>query len=146
MNTTQWLLLVIISLPVIEIYLLIKMISSLGLVMTLILLIGAALMGSYLLRNQGWQTWIKVNEALQRGELPTEELLNGSLIALGAGLLLFPGFMSDIIAMICLIPFTRTLLIKNVVKNFRFQTFSQNENQTSNHPSIIDGEYKRNDE
>jgi UPF0716 protein FxsA len=137
MNTTQWLLLAVICLPVIEIYLLIQMISGLGLLLTLSLLIGAAALGGYLLRNQGWQTWMKVNDALQRGELPAEALLNGSLIALGGGLLLFPGFMSDLIALICLLPFTRKWLMGYLIRSGRFKPF------TPGQPGYLEGEFKR---
>jgi UPF0716 protein FxsA len=137
MNTTQWLLLAVICLPVIEIYFLIQMISGLGLLLTLSLLIGAAALGGYLLRNQGWQTWMKVNDALQRGELPAEALLNGSLIALGGGLLLFPGFMSDLMALICLLPFTRKWLMGYLIRSGSFKPF------TPGQPGYLEGEFKR---
>ncbi len=143
MNTTQWLLLAVVSLPVIEIYLLIQMISGLGFILTLSLLIGAALLGSYLLRNQGWHNWVRMNEALQRGELPAEELLNGSLIAVGGGLLLLPGFMSDILALICLLPYTRRWLMGYLLESQALASFNKAGGVRKNRQQYIEGEFKR---
>ncbi|MBM3202498.1 FxsA family protein [Candidatus Woesearchaeota archaeon] len=143
MNTTQGLLLAVVSLPVIEIYLLIQMISSFGFILTLSLLIGAACLGTWLLRNQGWRTWQKMNEALQRGEVPAEELVNGSLIAMGAGLLLLPGFMSDLIALICLLPYTRRWLAGHLLESNAFESFRRAGDTPKNPQQYIDGEFSR---
>lgn len=147
MNTTHlnlsWLLLVLLSLPVVEIFLLIQMVSGFGFLITLGLLLGSALLGGYLLRNQGWMTWMRVNEALQKGEVPTEELLNGSMIALGGGLLLFPGFLSDIIALFCLVPITRKILVRFIIKNGAINTNINGQTEIRKQQGIIEGEFRR---
>lgn len=83
MNIGQWLLLALLSLPILEIYVLIKLIGSLGFLLTLVLLLGAAALGTFLLRIQGWTTWFRVQQALARGELPAREMIEGGLIAAG---------------------------------------------------------------
>src|SRR5690606_14016642 len=75
------------------------------------LVIGSAVLGSVLLRVAGVATAWRARERLARGELPEQEMLEGLLIAVGGGLLLLPGFISDILGLLCLFPFTRRLLV-----------------------------------
>jgi UPF0716 protein FxsA len=100
--------------PVIELALLIQVGSAIGVLPTLLLVIGTAILGSILLRIAGVATAWRARERLARGELPEQEMLEGLLIAVGGGLLLLPGFISDIFGVFCLIPFTRRLLVNKL--------------------------------
>ena len=102
--------------PLIELAVLIQVGSAIGVLPTLLLVIGTAVLGSVLLRVAGVATAWRARERLARGEVPEQEMLEGLLIAVGGGLLLLPGFISDIFGLLCLIPFTRRLFIRNLRK------------------------------
>jgi UPF0716 protein FxsA len=140
MNIRQWLLLALLSLPILEIYLLIKLIGALGFVFTLALLLSAAALGMSLLRAQGLSTWMRVQQALARGELPALEMVESALVAVGGLLLLIPGFLSDIFALGCLIPATRHRLALYLLKN---HLMMQPRPPESGGRLTIDGEFKR---
>jgi len=143
MNIAQGLLLALLTLPILEIYLLIQIGGMIGFLPTLILLFGAAGLGTYLLRTQGLNTWMRVQQSLARGELPADELINGAVIVAGGVLLLLPGFFSDLIGLLCLIPFTRRMIAALLVKNRL--GFIQANTPKPNETKIIDGEFKRED-
>lgn len=143
MNMKQWWVLAVLSLPVMEIFMLIQMVSHLGFFMTLGLLLGAAVLGGYLLQNQGLATWFRFNEALRNGEPPTEDLLNGCFIAIGGGLLLLPGFLSDLIAILCLIPYTRRWLVRQFIAHSVITVNTHQKTQRHGaEQGIIEGEYR----
>lgn len=141
MNMAQWLLLALLSLPILELYMLIQVGGILGFMPTLSLLFGAATLGTYLLRTQGLSTYTRVQECFARGELPAGELISGAVILLGAALLLLPGFISDVLGLLCLIPATRQMIIAYWIK-YRFGLNPMNK---GNEPKIIEGEYRRED-
>jgi UPF0716 protein FxsA len=143
MNIAQGLLVALLALPILEIYMLIQIGGMIGFLPTLILLFGAAGLGTYLLQTQGWSTWNRLQQSLARGELPAAELVNGAVIVAGGALLLLPGFLSDIAGLLCLIPFTRRLIAAWLVKNRL--GLRQATPTDSNEPKVIEGEYKRED-
>lgn len=143
MNIAQGLLLLLLALPLLEIYLLIQIGGMIGFLPTLALLFAAAGLGTYLLQTQGWNTWMRLQQSLSRGELPANELVNGAVIVAGGALLLLPGFLSDIVSLFCLIPFTRRLFAAWVVKN-RLSVAKGRETDP-NEPKVIEGEFKRED-
>jgi len=104
------LLFLLVSLPLIEIYVLIEVGSALGAVATIGLLMVMAIAGTLLLRLQGLQTMARVREALARGELPASTLIEGFILAVAGVLLVVPGFATDILAFICLMPPARRAL------------------------------------
>ncbi|CAI8787600.1 FxsA family protein [Methylocaldum szegediense] len=142
MNIGQWLLLVLLSLPILEIYVLIKLVGSLGFLLTFILLLGAAALGTYLLRIQGWSTWFRVQQALARGELPAREMIEASLIAAGGLLLLIPGFVSDMLALFCLLPATRKRLAQRILETGVSYPAQKTTHRTRH---TIEGEFRRED-
>ncbi len=117
MNIRQWLLAAVLALPLLELYLLIKLFGALGFVLTLALLLGAAGLGMSLLRAQGLSTWMRVQHALARGDMPAREMLESGLVALGGLLLVIPGFLSDLLALFCLIPASRKILATYLLEN-----------------------------
>jgi UPF0716 protein FxsA len=142
MNIGQWLLLALLSLPILEIYLLVKLIGSLGFFPTLFLLLGAAALGTFLLRIQGWTTWFRVQQALARGELPAREMIEGGLIAAGGLLLLIPGFISDLAALLCLLPAPRKRIARRILESGASHPPEQAARETRH---TIEGEFKRED-
>ncbi|MBT8768786.1 FxsA family protein [Metapseudomonas boanensis] len=138
--------------PLIELAVLIKVGSAIGVLPTLLLVIGTALLGSVLLRVAGVATAWRARERLARGEVPEQEMLEGLLIAVGGGLLLLPGFISDIIGLLCLIPFTRRLFIRRLRQRVEAQAMRQrafaddlSARSGQTRPNVIEGEYERRD-
>lgn len=110
MRAVLFLVLIFIVVPLAELYVIIQVGEAIGLVPTLALLLADALLGSILLRHQGRGAWIRFNRALAEGRLPHKEVFDGVLIILGGALLLTPGFLTDILGLIFLIPPTRALV------------------------------------
>jgi len=93
--------------PVIEIYLLIKLGSIVGALNTIILVIVTGFTGAYLARMQGMQTMLRVRQNLQMGIKPTEELVDAVIIFVAGIVLLTPGFLTDATGLFLLFPATR---------------------------------------
>ncbi|TWC32126.1 UPF0716 protein FxsA [Pseudomonas sp. SJZ079] len=145
-------LLLFLLFPVIELAVLIKVGSAIGVLPTLLLVIGTAILGSVLLRVAGVATAWRAREKLARGELPEQEVLEGLFIAIGGGLLLLPGFISDIFGVLCLIPFTRRLLVNKVRQRAQEQALRQRAfaddlaaRSGQTRPNVLEGEYERRD-
>src|SRR3954447_18157333 len=105
-----FLVLIFIVVPLAELYVIIQVGNLIGLVPTLVLLLLDAILGSMLLRYQGRAAWIRFNRALAEGRLPHKEVFDGVLVIMGGALLLTPGFLTDILGLILLIPPTRALV------------------------------------
>ena len=97
--------------PIIEIYFLIQVGGLIGVIPTIGLVVLTAVIGAALLRVQGLQTYLRFNQALNAGRLPATEILEGVALLIGGALLLTPGFFTDVIGFICLMPFLRRPLI-----------------------------------
>ncbi len=94
-------------LPLLELYLLLKVGSYLGAGKTVLLVLGTGVLGAYLARLEGWRSWRQMHDRLSRGIAPTGDLVDGVLI-LAAGLLLMaPGLLTDILGLGLLFPPTR---------------------------------------
>lgn len=143
MNIAQGVLLALLILPILEIYLLVQMGGIIGFLPTLLLLLGAAALGTYLLQTQGWSTWNRLQQSLARGELPTDELVNGAVIVAGGALLLLPGVLSDVAALFCLFPFTRRVIAGWLVKSRL--GLGPVKPQGSGGERVIEGEFRRED-
>jgi len=96
--------------PIVELYVIIQIGSLIGVLPTIALLLADALLGSLLLRHQGRGAWRRFNEALAQHRFPGREVADGLLIAIGGTLLLTPGFVTDIVGLILLIPPTRAIV------------------------------------
>jgi UPF0716 protein FxsA len=96
--------------PIVEIYVIIQIGSLIGVLPTVALLLADALLGSLLLRHQGRGAWRRFNAALNERRFPGREVADGLLIAIGGTLLLTPGFVTDILGAIFLIPPTRAIV------------------------------------
>lgn len=106
------LLILFIAIPIIEIGLFIKVGGLLGLWPTLLIVVLTALIGTYLLRLQGMAALARLQNNLQTGQSPMDPIVNGALILVAGMLLLTPGFFTDTIGLLLLIPPVRAVVIK----------------------------------
>jgi UPF0716 protein FxsA len=120
------LVLLFIVVPIVELYVIIEVGQAIGVVPTLAILVGDALLGAFLLRQQGRQAWRRFNEALDARRFPAREVADGLMIAIGGTLLLTPGFITDIFGLILLIPPTRAIIRRGLrgVVSRRFRVVS----------------------
>lgn len=145
--------------PLLELAVMIKVGSAIGVLPTLLLIILDVMLGSLILRLAGVATLWRARERLVRGELPELEMLDGMLIAIGGALLLLPGFISDAIGLVCLLPFTRHLLLGGLRRRAEEQArrqqafFDELAARTGQprpggtaRPNVIEGEYERRDD
>lgn len=96
--------------PIVELYVIVQVGQAIGLLPTLALLLADAVLGSLLLRHQGRGAWRRFNAALQERRFPGREVADGAMIVVGGTLLLTPGFLTDIVGLLLLIPPTRAIL------------------------------------
>ncbi|MBK8288710.1 MAG: FxsA family protein [Pseudomonadales bacterium] len=154
MRVFLWLFL---AMPLIELWFMIRVGSELGALTTLFLLVMAGIIGMNLLRQQSFNTLLRVDQRLQMGEMPAAEILEGFVLTLAAVLLIIPGFITDVLAIPLLIPPLRHWLVKRFLRTAYYQqhyyreqpayreqhTYRQDNGQ---HNDIIDGEFRREDD
>ncbi len=109
--------LIFIVLPALEIFFMIKIGSEIGALSTLTLIFLTAILGLFFARVQGIQTLKSGLVNLYQNKVPIYELISGASIAIAAVLLIVPGFLTDLIGFILLIPFTRRILFRIILKN-----------------------------
>ena len=102
--------------PMVELALLIKAGSYFGLFNTIILVILTAVIGAYMVKMEGIGVMYRIQQSMQEGVLPEDELINGMMILVAGAMLLTPGFFTDIIGFLMVIPFTR-----NNIRKFMMQ-------------------------
>tara|TARA_Y100000816_G_scaffold124012_1_gene87160 strand:+ start:31 stop:453 length:423 start_codon:yes stop_codon:yes gene_type:complete len=119
MNT---LLLTLITIPVIEIYLFIKIGSKIGALSTILLIFFTAIIGVFFARYEGLNTIRSGLTQLIKNQVPAYEMISGAAIALAALLLIIPGFATDFLGFLILIPFTRKLIFKKFANKIQKKT------------------------
>ncbi len=105
-----------IVMPIVEMTILIKVGAAIGALNTVGLVLLTAVIGAALLRQQGLSTLLKANQRLNSGELPAREVAEGLILAVGGALLLTPGFVTDAIGFLCLMPGSRHWLAGQALK------------------------------
>ena len=130
MNT---LLLLVIGIPIIEIYLFIKIGSQIGALNTILLIFITAFFGIVYARYEGFNTLKSGMSQIVKNELPVYEIISGAALAFAALLLILPGFASDLLGLLIIFPPTRKLIFKKV------STKQASNNKKQN---FIDGEYE----
>ncbi|MFT4165591.1 MAG: FxsA family protein [Microlunatus sp.] len=103
---------VMVALPFAEIYLLVQLGHVIGVWWTLLILVGEAMLGAWLVRREGGRAWSALNSAFASGKMPTGELADTALVLVGGVLLVMPGFITDVFGLLFLLPFTRPLARK----------------------------------
>ena len=113
---------------------LIKVGGRLGAGPTLILLFASAMVGVYVLRRQGVSTLLRINQRLAVGEVPAREMLEGVLLAVGGALLLIPGFVTDAMGLLCLVPGVRQRLVRTLIERAMVTSATRPGDPFSTHP------------
>ena len=127
-------LLTIILIPVIEIYLLIKIGSQIGAISTIFLIFTTAIIGVYYAKYEGLNTLKSGFLQIKNNEPPTYEVLSGAAIAFAAFLLIIPGFATDVIGFILIFPLSRRFIFENFLKKLK--------NKKNSNENFIDGEFE----
>jgi len=120
------LLLLFIFVPIIEIGLFIQVGGFLGLWPTIALVLITAFVGASLVRSQGLQTLMSVQNRLQQGELPAQQIFEGVMLAVAGVLLLTPGFMTDALGMLVLLPAPRAMIAKYLMSKMVVNSMGSN--------------------
>ena len=131
MNTA---LVLIIGIPLIEIYLFIKIGSQIGAFNTVLLILTTAVIGVAYARYEGFNTLKSGISQLVKNEMPVYEIISGATLAFAAFLLILPGFATDLVGILLVIPFTRKILLSRFVKT------NINKNRKKN--NYIEGDYE----
>ena len=131
MNTV---LLAVILIPIVEIYLFIKIGSQIGAFTTIFLVFFTAVVGVYYARYEGINTLRSGMTQIIKNQIPAHELISGAAIAFAAILLIIPGFATDLIGFLLIIPITRRLILGRLNKKF--------ENKETKKSNFIEGEFE----
>ena len=133
MNT---LFLLIILVPIVEIYLFIKVGSIIGAFTTISLIFLTAILGVYYVKYEGFNTLRSGISQLVKNETPFYEILSGAALAFSALLLILPGFVTDFIGLILVFPITRKLILGSLSKKY------ESKNKKSKNKNFIEGEFE----
>lgn len=117
------LLIVFVVVPILEIYVIIQVGQAIGALWTIVLLIADSILGSMLMRSQGRAAWRRFQAALAEGRVPGREVIDGVLVIFGGAFLLTPGFCSDVFGLLLLLPPTRAVIRRVIVRRFGFAMF-----------------------
>ena len=133
MNT---LLLIILFVPLIEIYLFIQIGGQIGAFNTILIILLTAVVGIYFVRLQGLNTLKSGVTQLYRNQIPIYEMMSGAALAVAALLLIIPGFATDVLGFLLILPFTRNLIFKYLGKKYTKEEVKDD---------LIEGEYEDKD-
>ena len=133
MNTA---LLLIIGIPLIEIYLFIKIGSQIGAFNTVLLILSTAVAGVAYARYEGFNTLKSGLSQLVKNQIPVYEIISGATLAFAALLLILPGFATDIIGILLIIPFTRKVILSKFINK------NKKKYKSENNKNYIDGDYE----
>ena len=131
MNTA---LLLIIGIPLIEIYLFIKIGSQIGAFNTVLLILTTAVAGVAYARYEGFNTLKSGLSQLVKNQIPVYEIISGATLAFAALLLMLPGFATDMIGVLLIIPFTRKVILSKFIKKKKYKN--------DNNKNYIEGDYE----
>ena len=127
-------LLAIIVVPILEIYLFIKIGSKIGAFNTIFLIFFTAIIGIYYAKYEGLNTIRSAFTQIVKNEVPAYEIISGTAIAFAAILLIVPGFATDFLGFLLIFPISRKLIFGNISKKFKKKEFRKN--------NFIEGEYE----
>ena len=134
MNTA---IILILGIPLIEIYLFIKVGSEIGAVNTILLILTTAIVGIWYARYEGFNTLRSGMSQLVKNELPLYEIVSGAAIAFAALLLILPGFATDIVGILLVFPLTRKIILSKYSKKY-----SSNKRNNQKNKNYIEGEFE----
>jgi UPF0716 protein FxsA len=147
MQAFFWLLL-----PLLELYVLIKVGSEVGALTVVVMIILSAVAGVFCIRMAGLATALSVRERMARGEVPDDAMLTGLLWVIGGVLLFIPGFISDAVGLLCILPMTRNWLVGRMRKgrpqsdiHADYHRTYTRESREERETHVIEGEFERKD-
>jgi UPF0716 protein FxsA len=133
------------SVPLLEIYLLLKIGGVIGALPTIGLVVLTAVIGAFLLRQQGFATLARIQSELNRGEVPAVTMLEGAALLFGGALLLTPGFFTDTLGFLCLLPVTRRPIVQWLLRRAVIQVRNRHPGQRPGQ-RVFEGEYRNEQE
>ncbi|WPO99159.1 FxsA family protein [Pseudomonas sp. HR96] len=155
-------LLLLLLFPVLELYVFFQVSTAIGFFPALLLIVAGSILGLLVVRVVGLATALRTRESMQRGELPAEQMFQGLMLAVGGGLLLVPGFVSDLLGVILMLPPTRRLIARTLRRRaeeqaLRQRAFSEDlkprgganvhieQPASGRQPDVIEGDFERRD-
>ena len=153
MRSFPILLVLFLIIPIIEIYALLKVGDIIGAFPTIILVVLTAVIGAGLLRQQGLSTLARLQQNMGQGKLPAQEMIEGVLLAVGGALLMTPGFVTDTMGFLCLLPFSRKFIAQNIMKRSADKlkagvsaqmggfTYQSANDKAPHDPNVVEGEF-----
>jgi UPF0716 protein FxsA len=144
MKTLRFILLILLLIPFVELYLLLEVGSFLGVFPTIFMIVFTGVLGIWLFRKQGFATLKRFQDSLARGEVPAYEMIEGPILLLGGAFLIAPGFFTDVLGFLCLIPPARKAIAKYVLEHYVVlpqagAPFSQ----AGNERAVLEGEFRK---
>jgi UPF0716 protein FxsA len=149
------LFLLFVGLSLLELTVMIQVGTVIGALPTVILIVLTAMIGSSLVRSQGLKTLMEAQQRMQVGEMPARELMGGMMLALAGLLLIVPGFVTDLLGLLLLLPPLRSRLADKLIKGVRVQgamggfqsqgPYSPSSQLREESSTIIEGEFERTD-
>jgi UPF0716 protein FxsA len=149
MNPLLLFLLLFVGVPLVELYFLIKVGSQIGAFSTLFLTVFTALLGGWMVRRQGFSTLTRVRGSMERGEVPAFEMMEGAVLLVCGFLLLLPGFITDVVGFVFLVPPVRRWVLALSLQQGGVMGPAgpvSGESYSTRERKVIEGEFKREDE
>jgi len=146
MKFFQLLFLFFLIIPFAEIYLLLMVGGTIGAFPTIAMVVFTAVLGAWLLRQQGFQTFRRFQENLAQGKLPTYEIIEGPILLIGGALLLTPGFITDLLGFICLFPPLRKKLAQYIIEKHLIQAIQSGspfQPRNAAGSDVLEGEFRK---
>ncbi len=146
MKTLQFILLILLIIPFVELYLLLEVGSFLGVFPTIFMIIFTGVLGVWMFRQQGFSTLKRFQESVNRGEIPAYEMIEGPILMIGGALLIAPGFFTDVLGFACLIPPLRKAIAKYVIEHYLVTAQAGSPfSQATGERTAIEGEFRKED-
>ena len=144
MKGFQVIFLFVLIIPFVEIYLLLQVGSMIGAFPTIFLVVFTAVLGAWLLRQQGFATFQRLRSNLAEGVVPAYEMIEGPIILVGGALLLTPGFITDLLGFACLMPQLRRKIAQHLIENYIVKGNVFYSGKTSGN-NVLEGEFRKDD-
>lgn len=139
-------LILFVSIPLVELFLLIRVGSFIGALPTIGLALLTAAIGVWLVRMQGLAVLMRVRAMLERGETPALELLDGAVLLVCGFMLLLPGFFTDTVGFLLLVPTLRHALIRRYIHVIPVPPIPGQPSSRDSGPRVIEGDFRREDD
>jgi len=130
---------VFVVMPILEIVVLIKVGQVIGPWWTILLLVVDSILGAWLMKREGRRAWLALRERIETGRMPHRELADGALVMLGGAFLLSPGFISDVLGLLLILPVTRPLF-RGLLVAYAGRQVVRRANVTRPGPTVVRGE------